>query len=222
MKIVDDKLFDSILEKSGPDTYFYKPEDGRIEVILKSGVRAINPGDTDSNGRIWNPKLVDANGNPKLDRQGNPMQPWTKYEALAIIKGVPNVFSFGGEKSPMLRAFIKVLKAEELSNGTLPGTKWSFEKIGQWDWAIKYLGKVEGDTPSSKPSVKKEVNPDLIKIKEALASKKDMGSNGIAKADIIAFLSFVTHKKADDVKALIPSLVSEKIIKEENNLIYIL
>lgn len=73
MKILDDKMFDNILEKSGPDTYFYKPEDGRIEVILKSGVRAINPGDTDSNGRIWNPKLVDANGNPKLDRQGNPM-----------------------------------------------------------------------------------------------------------------------------------------------------
>jgi hypothetical protein len=218
MREITDKLFDEILENSGSQYFFHKLEDGLVEVVFKSGIRQVKPGEEDSAGRIWNPKLTDANGNPALNRDGTPREPWTKYEAEVTIKGVPHIYSFGGEKTAILKNFIMALKREEIHNDELVGTKWAIERIGQWDWRIRYLGK-EAQASPSKPVPK--LNPELTKIKDALSVKKDQAGSGIPKNDFIAYLAFVLHKKSEEVKVLLPELVTQNLIREENNLVYI-
>jgi hypothetical protein len=232
MKEVTDELFDKILSESQSQYFFHRDDTGKIELVFETGVMRIEPGDTDLADREWNPKLTDADGNPRLDRQGNVMQPWTTFQAKVKIISArdptnigPKVYSFGGERSPQLREFIKVLKVEELSNKTLPGTKWTLEKVGQWDWSIQYLGKEEvetSSTPSSKPK-EEDDGIDYTKVQTALSTKKDQGGiEGIPKNDMIVFLSFVLNKKSEEVKVIIPKLVSKKLIKEENDKYYIL
>jgi len=218
--IEDNKMFDEILANSGSQYFFHRLENGLVEVVFKSGIRKIEPGEEDSAGRIWNPKLTDPDGNPMLDRQGKIKTPWTKFEAEVAIKGVPHIYSFSGEKSSILRNFIMAMKQQEISNSELPGTRWNIERIGQWDWRIQYLGREEEE--KSSPSIKIATNPEIDKIKGALSIKKDISPTGVPKNDFLIYLSTVTHKKPNEVSKLIPDLIKQGIIKEEGNLIHIL
>ena len=74
MKEVTDKMFSEILSNSGSQYFFHREDTGEVTMVFKSGIRKVEPGEEDSAGRIWNPKLTDANGNPLLDFQGNPKE----------------------------------------------------------------------------------------------------------------------------------------------------
>jgi len=218
MKEVTDEMFDDILKSAGPQYFFHRLEDGEIILVFKSGVRRIEPGEEDSAGRIWSPKVVDANGNPLLDRNGKPREPWAKYEAEVEIKGIPYIYSFSGERSSLLRNFAAALKKEDIKNSDLPGTKWSIERVGEYDWKIVYLGREWKE--ESKPS--KDESSDLInQITEALREKKDQSNNGLSKQDLIVYLAFVTHKKSEEIEKVYDQLLKLGIIKEESGKVYI-
>ena len=222
MKELDDKMFGDILANSGSQYFFHKEDTGEVTMVLKSGIVKVEPGEEDSAGRVWSPKLTDANGNPLLDWNGNPKEPWAKFEAEVTIDGAPNIYSFSGEKSSVLRNFIMAMKKEGISNSELPGTIWSIDRIGKWDWNIKYLGREEENSSSSSSSKEtNEENLDIKKIKEALQVKKDQSSEGIPENDLIGYISFILHKKSDEVKDMMPELIDKGLLKKENNLIYI-
>jgi len=219
-KTVTNDMFDDILKEGGSQYFFHKEDTGEIELTFTSSINQVEPGDEDCLGRIWNPPVTDANGNPLLDFSGNVREPWAKFEAQCLINGVPHVYSFSGRKSSVLKNMIMAMKREEISNEDLPGTIWTIDRIGKWDWNIKYIGKDEGDkTPSTSPSKESSIDKNVI---DALKAKKDQGEDGIKKSDILAYLSFVTHQRASDVEKLIPKLVEERVIKVTGDFIYIL
>lgn len=203
-KEVTNDMFDKLLEESGSQLFFHK--EGKVTLVFKSPIKKTNPGETDIMGRIWNPPLTDANGNPVLDRNNQPRQPWAKFEAEVLMDGMTKVYSFGGPKTSLLTNFAAAMKREDVDNKNLPGTKWSIEKIGKWDWMIKYLGTE--DKPST-PSP--NVDP---KIVDALHAKKDQSSGGLDKGSIVAYLAFVTGISASEVETkIIPSLTSGGYLK---------
>jgi len=223
-KVVTNDMFDDILKEGGSQYFFHKEDTGEIEVTFTSSINQVEPGDEDCLGRVWNPPVTDANGNPLLDFSGNPREPWAKFEAECLINGVPHVYSFSGRKSSVLKNMIMAMKREEISNDDLPNTTWTIDRIGKWDWNIKYVGRAEGgQSSSSSESAPKDTGTPVDKtIVDALKAKKDQGEDGIKENDIVAFLSFVTHKKADEIKELIPTLIEKRIIKKTGDFIYIL
>jgi hypothetical protein len=218
MKEVTDEMFSKILSESGSQYFIHREDTGRVEIVFETGICKVEPGEEDSIGRIWNPPTTDAQGNPLLDFNGNPREPWAKYEAKVLINGASNVYSFSGEKSSILRNFIQAMNREGIKNVDLPGTKWTIDRIGRWDWDMKYLGK--GDNSPS-PSTESQANLDP-KIIEALKVKKDQSVDGIPKNDMLAYLAFVTHLKAKDLEVIWPELISTKLIEEKDGKVYIL
>ena len=222
MKVVTNDMFDDILKEGGSQYFFHKEETGEITLIFTSGIQQVEPGDEDCIGRIWNPPVTDANGNPLLDWNGNVREPWAKFEAQCTIGGVPHVYSFSGRKSSVLKNMIMAMKMEEISNDDLPGTKWTIDRIGKWDWVIKLLGR-EDDVASS-PLPKKEdtkkskINPTII---EALKVKKDQTAGGVPKGDLFAYLSLVSHMKADELEKEWQSFIDANLIKEKEGKVFI-
>jgi len=212
---VDNELLDQILKDSGGNYYYHK--EGTVILIFESGISKVEPGEEDSVGRIWNPPLADKQGNPILDFQGNPKEPWAKFEARVIIDGVSRVYGFSGVKSSILKNFVMAMKRENISNDKLPGTKWSIERVGRWDWNIKYLGR-EGDKKSSSSKATKIDQ----KIIDALKVKKDQSPNGLSKSDVVGFLALVTTKKTFEIEAIWKSLIDSKLIQEKDNKVFIL
>lgn len=211
VKIATDDMFDAILADSPSQYFFHKPDTGKIEIVFETGIVKVEPGDEDLADRVWSPKLTDANGNPLLDFSGNPRQPWTKFEAKALIDGSPAIHSFGGERGSLLREFIKAMKKEGVSNSELPGTKWTIEKIGQWDWDIHYLGK--GDAKSPSPTNVEKVDDRFENIKKALLTKKDLSSGSLNKDELVTYLSFATQEKPDAIEQIWNKLIEKNVIK---------
>ena len=126
--ILDENMLGDIL-KAGPTQYFFhKEEDGEVEIIFESSISITEPGNEDLVGRLWNPPVVDANGNELLDFNGNPRVPWAKVEAKVIMNGAPQIYAFGGKTSSCLRTIIQQMNANSIKNGDLPGTKWSINR----------------------------------------------------------------------------------------------
>lgn len=219
MKELTSEMFSDILSKSDSQYFFHKEDTGEVTIVFRSGIRKVEPGEEDSAGRIWNPKLVDANGNPMLDFKGNPKEPWTKFEAEVTIDGAPNIYSFAGEKSSILRSFIMAMNKEGISNNDLPGTKWTIDRIGKWDWKIMYVGREDNSSPSNENT---KLSPDIEKIREALRVKRDQSPEGLTENDFTSYISFVLHRKFDEVKPMISILIENKLIEKRNNLIYIM
>ncbi len=165
--ILDENMLGDIL-KAGPTQYFFhKEEDGEVEIIFETSISITEPGNEDLVGRLWNPPVVDANGNELLDFNGNPRQPWAKVEAKVIMNGAPQIYAFGGKTSSCLRTIIQQMNANSIKNGDLPGTKWSINRTGKWNWVIQYLGKEQLKTAPT-PKINTKVN----EIKTILADIK--------------------------------------------------
>jgi len=94
------------------------------------------------------------------------MEPWAKVEAKCNVTscggdkalvGEDKFFRFGGTNSGLLKAFIREMKNNDISNQDIVGTKWSIygEKERFWRYQIEYLGSedVSEDTtlPKTKP-----------------------------------------------------------------------
>jgi len=195
-KIINDELFDEILSE-GPTSYFRHTEDkGEVEIVFKSGIAKVEPGEEDLEGREWNPPIVDkVTGQPYLDFKGNPREPWAKFEARALIDGIESIYPFNGRNSSVLRAMLGAMRANKFGNSDLPGTKWSINRLGKWDWKIEFLGHDDEDTSSSsspKPETVEVKEND--KIKEALTDykldKPEKVKEGIPKNSLIHMLCF--------------------------------
>jgi len=238
MKVLTDELEDEIL-KSGPAQYFFhSEEDGEVVIEFETPIGVIEPGEKDWIDREWNPPIADAQGNPKLDKNGDPLQPWPKVEAKCIITcearappmiSSPGVYSFGGKKSSQLRSMIAAIRAEELDMDSLPGTRWSINRVGRWDWQIRYLGKAEeGNKPSTSAKTEtkatKEPSADLSEIAGAFQQIKAKNPNvekGLTKDELIPTISFITGISTNKVMSMWSKIVDEGILKQDGDKFFI-
>jgi hypothetical protein len=218
-KKINEDMFDDILA-SGPKQYFFqKEEDGEVTVIFESGIHVTDPGDTDLVGRVWNPPVVDANGNPMLNFNGQPRQPWSKVEAEAVVKGTPMVYSFGGKESGLFRAWIGALRANEVKNDELPGTKWTCIKTGKWNWTINYIGKEE---ISSSPSKTGSDTTEVKKILSDLKMKNPLVTKGVAKNQLVKTIALLSGKSQEEIDSMWYKLINEKVIVEKDGKVSVL
>ena len=216
-KIITSDELESIL-KSAPGRYFFhKEEDGEVIVTFTSPITITHPGDEDLLGRLWDPKITDNEGNPLLDFSGKPRQKWSKVEAECLINGVKHIYAFGGTKSNILKSLLEKMNAEGISNQDLPGTKWSITRLGQWDWAITYLGREEKHEDKGEDDT-------ISKIKNAIDDlKKDnpKADEGITKNEFLQTISFLAGVKPTDIIERLEELTEKGIITLKGNDIYL-
>jgi len=210
---VTNDMLNNILKEAGGQYFFHKEDVGRIEIEFESSIEKFEPGDEDFAGRTWNPPVTDAQGNPLLDFSGNPREPWAKFEAKAIINGAEKYYSFGGARSKQLTSFAEKMRAEGIDNKDLPGTKWSIDRIGRWDWDVKYLGK--GDSKSSSSSNSNIDN----KVVDAIRAKKDQSVKEMTKNDFKMYIKLMTNIDVDDIW---DNLLTDKLISEKDGKVIIL
>ena len=224
-KTLNQDTLGDILNSGGGKYFFHKEEDGEVVITFTSEIQITEPGDEDLIGRIWDPPIVDADGNPLLDFNGNPREKWSKVEAEGKINGANVVYAFGGERSSSLRALIEQMNANEITNDTLPGTKWSIARLGKWNWSIKYLGKE--DISSSVSSKKKERNIDnenFETIKTALGELVERNAKvkeGVNKNQLVQTLVFMTGVKPNIIEDMWEHLELTGLIKIDGNVIKI-
>ncbi len=216
-KVISEDEFGSILSEATSKYIFHREEMGEIKLVFTSPIQITNPGDEDLVGRLWSPPVEDADGNPILEKfgpnKGNPRQPWSKVEAECTISGAPHIYSFGGKSSSSLRNMIQKMNENGIKNEDLPGTKWSINRTGPWDWTIEYLGKVETEKSASPTP---QAKPDLGKIKEAISdlSKNPEWKAGKEMNTFIQTLVFMTGSKPSEIKEMMADLVGEGVIVE--------
>ena len=66
-EIISDDMFDELLN-SIQGQYFFHRDDGPVEIEFEGSICVTNPGEEDLAGRIWEPPVMDADGNPLLER----------------------------------------------------------------------------------------------------------------------------------------------------------
>jgi len=218
-KVIKDDMFDEILA-SGPKQNFYqKEEDGGVTIVFTSSVSITEPGEEDIVGRVWNPPVSDANGNPIIDpRTGQQREAWAKVEAECVIDKIPRIYNFGGKSSPLLRAWTSALKMNDITNGTLPGTKWSACKVGKWNWKIEYLGteEVSSDSKSDKNI------DDLVKVLSDLKAKNPMVTKGVDKKQLVKTVALLSGKSQDEIENLWHTLIEWNVISEKDGKSFVL
>jgi len=218
MAELTDDMFEDILKEIPSQYFYYKEDTGKIEVLMKSPIEKIEPGEEDLIGRVWNPPVEDAQGNPIMNRDGSTREPWAIFQAKCEINGVEHVLGLGGERGAFLRTFAQVMKSNDIKNSELDGTKWSIFGVREkyWNYTIQYIGRGdESESPSTNTNIDN-------KIVEALKVKKDMSEGGLAKNDVIAYLAVTTSNKAKDIESQWKDFIDSKLIKEEKGKVYIL
>ena len=218
-KLISEDMMDEILA-SGPKQYFFqKEEDGEVTIIFTSDIHIVEPGETDVLGRIWTPPTADANGNPILDRNGKPRQPWTKVEAEATVKGSPVIYAFGSREGILLKAWIAAIRENEIKKGEFAGTKWTCMKSGKWNWIIKYEGREDVSSPSPKTNIDTSgVSKTLSDLK---VKNKDV-SKGVDKIQLIKTLAILTGKTQKELEEMWPLLIKQNVIGEKDGKVLVL
>jgi len=219
--ILDEDMLGDILKSSPSQYFFHKEEDGEVEVLFETPISITEPGDEDIMGRVWNPPIVDANGNPLLDFNGEPRQPWAKVEAKVFINGAPHIYAFGGKTSSCLKAIIQQMNANSIKNSDLPGTKWSINRTGKWNWIISYIG--EEALPASTPAPTKTDNKVKV-IKDALSGiklKNPSIEDGIDKSKLIYTITFLSGLTEKDVEECWKDLIVSNVIKEVGDKVFV-
>jgi hypothetical protein len=240
MELPED-MFEDILKKSSSRYVSYREDTGRLEILLKTNIHVIEPGEVGLDGYEWDPPVEDRDGNPIIQKfgpnKGEAMEPWPKVEVKCdvitctgdrALEGEDKFFRLGGTNSGLLKAFVREMKNNDISNKDMKGTKWSIqgEKEQFWKYSVEYIGRedVSEDTtlPPAKPTKKVSgIEQDTL---DALKAKKDQSSKaGLPKSDVLAYLAFIRKEKSEDIeKNLWPKLIEEKVIEVKNNKIYIL
>ena len=211
-EILDESMLGDILKSGQTQYFFHKEEDGEVEVVFESSISITEPGNEDLVGRVWNPPIVDANGNQLLDFNGEPRQPWAKVEAKVIMNGAPQIYAFGGKTSSCLRTMIQQMNSQGIKNDDLPGTKWSINRTGKWNWVIQYLGKEElKKTPT--PSPKNKVVDEIEKVIKEIVSKNPSLEDGVDKEQLVHTITFLSEIKEKQIEDNWNNLISNGIIK---------
>ena len=221
-KVITEDMLDDIIS-SGPMNFFKHEMNVPVEVVFTSSITHTEPGEIDMFERVWNPPVTDAQGMPIIDKNtGKPREKWPKTEATCTINKAPNVYSFSAKS--LLREFIKAMRDNEVSNEELPGTKWSINRVGQWNLVIKYLGREGEEEKSSSPTPIKEPNGDEIKnvltnFKESNPKKVE---DGLKRNQLIQYITFETDLKPTQVEGKLNSLIKSGFLSvKEDGLIFI-
>jgi len=225
-KIITNDMFDDIVKSGGINFFKHTEEEGLVQIVFTTGIAEVKPGDTDLLDRVWEPPTHDANGMPLLDLNGNKKEPWSKYEAKCLIKGVPHLYSFS---AGLLRQMGIAFKQNDLSNANLPGTKWNIERIGSGKstrWTVKYVGKEDVADVQEDPVQEKAKESDtsdsnvqtlLEKYKKEYPNK---AKEGISKNSIIQYIVFETELKPTEAEEELTKLVTSGFAKEDSGKIY--
>jgi len=192
-----------------PRRLIIREEDGEVEVIFKSTIEAIEPGDTDMTGHTWSPP------------EG---AEWTKHEAKVEVNGVTHILSLGGEKSPLLLGILNYCIQNNIKPEEIVGTRWRIKRIGN-RYEITYLGNGQANDKPSAEGSDDEYNK-IVKAIEAIKNEMpEYLQNGIIKDE---FISAVTIKSnmlgsTDITRAIVEKyferLLSDGVIKEENGMV---
>ena len=140
VKIITDERAKEILEESRSSSdnfrvryYRLNEDDGQKVIEFITPIYEVETNDEDLLGRIWEYE-------------------WSKNEAKVLMDGKEIIWGFGGPKSPNLRIFLRALTTNNIKMTDLPGTIWSAQRTGKWDYEYKLIGRK--DKTSKKQSSK--------------------------------------------------------------------
>ena len=200
-KKVNEKTWDEIQKNSGGDYFILDEDKGRIEVEMLSEHYLVESGDKDLAGRIW-------------DKE------WPKNEIKALVDEETKIFSLGWTTGALLRKFIAKCKKNGISPDDLPGTKWTMEKTGEYEYDIVFNGRGTGKAKESGPSMSDDYN----KIKETIESLKDEPelAEGKSKDSFLAIVGLKAQIPKVDVEKEYDNLVENNVINVIDGKIVIL
>lgn len=203
-KVLTQDDWDNI-QKEQPSRYYTQSvEDGTLRVIFQSEIVAVEKGDEDSLGNVWEKE-------------------WVKNEAYVTVNGSPKLYSLGGRTWSFLREFIEECKNNDIRPEDIPGCVFEITKTGDWTQEIKFVGR-DGDVS---PTPKEIKIPD-DKLKEATDVIKDLKSNSpdlvkgsISTPDFIKILGIRSTINSSMIKSLIPVLEKNGVLSVKDNKISI-
>jgi len=188
-----------------PRRLIIREETGEVEVVFKSQIEAIEPGDTDLAGYTWNPP------------EG---AEWTKHEAKVEYNGITHVLSLGGPKSQLLLGILNYCIQNDIKPEDIVGTRWRIRRIGN-RYDITYLGK-DGfnniQTDECYQKIKQAIETIKNEMPEYLqngVAKDEFVSGVVIKANMLGY----TDITRDTVEKYFNKLVSDDVIKEENGIV---
>ena len=194
-KKVSEKTWNEIQKNSAGDYFILDEDSGKVEVEMLSEHYLVESGEKDLAGRIW-------------DKE------WPKNEIKALVDQETKIMSLGWTTGAFLRKLIAVCKKNGIGPDDLPGTQWTMEKVGQYDYNIHYVGRGEGKVPDKKDE---PVGSDEYKaIVETIESLKDEPelAEGKDKSSFLAIVGLKAQMPKADVEKEFESLVSNNVIKE--------
>lgn len=243
-KILDDKALKEILDEVASPLYFFQKEkekerpeflgmyedDGSIMATFLTGIAKVEPGEKDLVNRDWHPPLKDKDGNPILDRQGNPREAWDKFEVKCKIKDKEIVYGLGGKNGVLFRGIVSEMKNNSLSNDDIPNTKWRIKCVdsSRYKWDIEYLGK-ENETLKKEPiketKEEKSDSEEYDRVVKEIIDIKDKNKArvlaGLDTDELVEAASFKAHVDDKLITSWLPKLEEDGVIKIAGNKIYI-
>jgi hypothetical protein len=204
-EVVDSGTWDEIQSMSPSQYLIMKQDMDPVKVTFLTGHNVCEPGDEDLAGRVWD-------------------KDWTKNEVKCERdNGEKVILSLGGPKSPLLRTFIGKWKEEGLTPNTLVGTKWYVDQVGQYDYDIRFLGRVdEGSSSSSSSSTSNKPN-NYDKVLKTINELSDAPgvANGVDEEALITGIAIKSSVSKEDIKKCINILTDDGKIDVKEGKYYI-
>jgi len=195
--------WDNIQKKAPARYYVQSEEDGKVRIVLDTEVVAVEKGDEDLVGNVWD-------------------KDWTKVEAKVLINGEPKVYSFGGVEWSFLRNFIGVCKKHGIKPEDMPGHVFDITKTGDWDYEIEYVGTDDG-SGNTEPELSDDEYSDIVSaISDIKASSPELIKAPEKKGDFLKILMIKSRVKPSTTEKYLDRLCDEKIIEIDDNKVKVL
>ena len=175
--------------------------DGKVTVEFIDTIYETSQGEEDLLGNLW-----------KKD--------WSKIEARVFFNGEPCVLSFGWRTSPFFRTFRARCQENGIKPDDLPGTVWEFEKSDANRYNIKYKGR--GSKKELTVEVPDKSYEEVISVISSLKEEPEILEGGIEADDFVKAIAIRTNNKVNVIKKMLPKLEKEKIIKIDNERVFLI
>ena len=196
-KKVSEKTWNEIQKNSAGDYFILDEDAGKITVEALSEHYLVETGDKDLAGRIW-------------DKE------WPKNEMKALVDEETKIFSLGWTTGALLRKFIAKCKKHGIGPDDLPGTKWTMQKVGEYEYDIQFQGK--SDTPTNIENKEDTVSgsDEYKKVVDTIKSLKDEPelAEGKNKDSFLAIVGLKAQIPKADVEKEFDNLIKHNVISE--------